>query len=171
MFRGEVEVGVGRLGALDGVVASLRHQHHAAVVLVAAVNREPRGQAGAGLDAKVEVVLVEVLPAAAGRLEVEHALRRQRCLAHQGGQRPLDAFIKHVSHGQQADGSVHMLVWVHHARITRQRVCNVGRHRRLQPSFREPRHRTIRRGGHECVSDFINLRATAGHARRRSRHA
>ena len=53
-----------------------RYDAHTAVRLIAAVEREPRRHAGAGLHPQIELILVQRLPPRTRRFEVEHRLHR-----------------------------------------------------------------------------------------------
>ncbi len=105
------------------------HHLQAAVLLVRRVQGQPGGHARAGLRAEVILVLMERLPARAGRLEVEHRLHRQRLLAQQGGEAPIQPGVQepaeadrvppvHVDHARVAAEGV-VAAWIDAAEVAR----------------------------------------------------
>ena len=86
--------------------------------LVAAIDRHPGGDTGAGVDAQIELILMQRLAAGARRLEVEHRLYGVG-LAPEDVRHPL--VEAGVNHPFQADFVKAMRL--HHARILRQRIA------------------------------------------------
>ena len=109
----------------SGHVVAPRDHPHAAVVLVAGVERQPRRHAGPGLHAQVEVVLVQGLPARAGRLEVQHRLHGVGLASEQARQPGVDARVE-----QPAQAEVVPAVHVDQPRVARERVGTGGVHAR-----------------------------------------
>jgi hypothetical protein len=72
MLGGERQRGVSHLGTGDVERRRLWNKHHATIAFVGIVDRKLCGHAGPRLDAKIEIVLMQVLPACPGWLEVEH---------------------------------------------------------------------------------------------------
>ena len=117
MFGGEIFSVVGGLGADDIHAGGLGDDGHGAVLFIAIIDGDPGGEAGAGGDAEVEIVLVEVLPAGAGGLEVEHGLGGHGFFAEEIAEDIGDAFVEQVFVGEGSDGEVGAAMGVHHAGV------------------------------------------------------
>jgi len=96
------------------------HELQAAVVLVAAVNGHPRGNAGSRLHAQVVVVLVERLAARARGLEIEHRLHGIGFPADEVHHRVPDALVEHP-----VQAGLVPAVHVDHARVLEQRITRL----------------------------------------------
>jgi len=92
---GEALGGVGFGCAEEGPGVAVGDHAEAAVFFVAVVESEPGGDASAGLDAQVLLVLVEGLAAGAGRLEVEHGLHGEGFAAEHVGNTSIQAAVQH----------------------------------------------------------------------------
>ena len=154
VFGGEELGGVGRLGAGDVEGVGGGHDAHGAVFFVAVVDGDPGGHTGTGLDAEVEVVLVEVLPAGAGGFEVEHGLGRDGLVGEEIGEAVFEAFVEEVAEGEGADVFVGMAVGVHHAGIAGEGVVGVVGGDIFAGGFGEAGDGPVGVLGHEGFADF-----------------
>ena len=104
-----------------GQVLGVRHDLHAAVVLIVGVDGHPGRETGARPHFQRTLVLMQGLAAGAGRLEVEHGLRGQRLAAQQGRRQGAQAWIQ-----QPVAAEAIVTVRVNHARIAEERIMLVG---------------------------------------------
>ena len=116
---------IGFLRAGDFQVLGAGYDGQRAVFVVALIDRQPRRDAGAGFDAQIIVVLMQRLAARARGLEVEHRLRQQRLFADQLIEDRADVRIQRCAHRERADGQLALLVGMHHARKTVQRIAAI----------------------------------------------
>lgn len=93
------------------------HGLEAAVFFITIVKRHPGGDASSGLDAKVELILVQSLAARASRFEIQHRLDGQRLFAQQQPEYSAQARVNHP-----VETELIPTVHVDEARITFQRV-------------------------------------------------
>jgi hypothetical protein len=94
---------------------------HAAVFLIAIIQRQPRRHARSRLHAQIVVVLMQRLAARPRRFEVEHRLYGKRFPAQESRQRTVDARIQHPAQ-RQLIPTVH----VNHARVHLERISFMG---------------------------------------------
>jgi hypothetical protein len=149
------------------MLARLRDAHHAAVLVVAVVQRDPRRDTVAGLHAEVEVVLVKVLPPRARRLEIEHRLYGQRLLADQRLQHLADPSVEQVPTRDRADRMFGVQVRHHHARVERERIVDVVGDLPVRLDLAQARDRAVGVRVHEGIPDRCDLvrgQQTAGDA-------
>ncbi len=117
---GEALGQVGLVGADQVDLVRTGHDHEAAVFRIHAIDGGPGGDAGAGGDFEVEIVLVQGLAARAGGLEVEHALAGDRFLAEQ-----LPQHVAHMRIEHHAPGPVVEAVGMDHPGVSCQGIASL----------------------------------------------
>lgn len=117
---GETPGGIGFDRAEQRPCVAAGDDLHTAVGFVAVIEGEPRGEAGAGLDAQVVVVLMEGLPTRTGGFEVEHGLDGEGFAPCEKREHAVDAGFEHP-----IEADLIPAVHVDHARVAFERVAAV----------------------------------------------
>ncbi len=117
----KLSVEIGLHGTEQRQILGAGHKLETAVLLVARVQRHPRGHAGARLHAQIVLILVQGLATRAGRLEVEHGLHGKGFDAGQRRQPLVDALIE-----QPLERQIVPAMHLHHARVALERIDGPG---------------------------------------------